>query len=66
MFEAVIKGLIWLAMLVGLVFVGIWVLGELGIVIPAIFIKILFVIVVLLVILYIYRVLKRAGVGWLP
>jgi hypothetical protein len=66
MVETVIKGLIGIAAAVLCVVLVIWFLGQLGIVLPAMVVKIFYLIAVLLVILWLYRLLKSAGVGWLP
>ena len=66
MFEAFIKGLIWVCFLVIAVYVGIWVLGVLGLSLPAHIIPIIWVIVVLVAILVFYRLFKGAGATWLP
>jgi hypothetical protein len=66
MVETVIRLLIGLCLLVLCVVLVIWVLGELGIVLPAIVMKIGWVILVLIVILIIYRTLKPVAGGWLP
>ena len=64
--EAIIRGLIGLCLLVGAVYVAIWVIAALGIALPAIIIKIVWIIVVLVAILMLYRALKSSGAGWLP
>jgi hypothetical protein len=55
--ENVIFLLIYICLLVGLVYLVIWVLGQLGIAVPAMFVKILWIIVVLIVILLCWRAL---------
>lgn len=57
MFESVIYLLIGLCLLAAVVFLVQWVLGQLGISIPQRVIQILWVIVILVAILYIYRAL---------
>lgn len=66
MFEAVIRFLIWLCLLVLAVFLFIWVLGQLGIVLPAIVYTIGKIILVLICILFGYRTFKPISGGWLP
>lgn len=66
MVETVIKLLISLCLVVLCVFLVVWVLGELGIILPAIVMKIGWVILVLIVILVIYRTLKPVSGGWIP
>jgi hypothetical protein len=55
MIEAVIMALIYLALVVLAIYVVLWVLGELGLVIPAQVLKILWVIVVLIALLIIVQ-----------
>lgn len=66
MFEAVVRGLIGLCLLVAAFFLVLWVLGQLGIVLPAIIVTIAKVILVLIAILVLYRMLKPHSGGWLP
>jgi hypothetical protein len=55
MIEAVVYGLIYLALLVLAVYIVLWVIGELGITLPPQVVKIIWVIVVLLAILIIVQ-----------
>lgn len=57
MFETVIMLLIQICLVVALCWIVIWVLGQLGIALPEQVIKILWVVVVLIVILLLYRAL---------
>ena len=66
MIEAVIKALVTIGVVVLVVVVAIWALGEFGLVIPANIVNILFVIGILLALLYLYRALKAGGATWLP
>ena len=56
MFENFIRFLIALVLIVACYFIAIWVLGELGIVIPAMVLLCLKIIAVLIVILFAWRV----------
>lgn len=66
MIEALIKFLIALCILVLAVFLCIWVFEAIGIMIPAIVIKIIWVIVALIAILLLVRFLRPFVGGWLP
>ena len=55
MFEALIKTLISIALLVLCVFLVIWFLAEIGLALPAMVVHIFYVIAVLIAILIIYR-----------
>lgn len=66
MVEAVIRFLIGLCLLVLCVFLVIWVFAQLGIVLPAMAVKILWVVVALLAILYLVRLLRPHAGNWLP
>lgn len=66
MVEAVIRLLIGLCLLVLCVFLIVWVLGAIGIVIPATVMKILWVIVALIAILLIVQALRPFAGGMLP
>lgn len=57
MVETVIMLLIQIALVVGLVYIVLWVLGQLGIAIPPMIEKVLWVIVVLIVLLLLWRAL---------
>jgi hypothetical protein len=61
MVEVVIKGLIALVILAICVFLIIWVLGAIGIVIPDMIVKLIYVIAVLVALLFIYRTAKAAN-----
>jgi len=58
MVENVIFLLIYIALLVGLVYLVLWVLGKLGLEIPPMLLNVLWVIVVLVVILLCWRALS--------
>ncbi len=58
MIEAVVRALIGICVIVLCVFLCTWVLAELGIAIPAMVIKIIWIIAVLLIILYLVRLLR--------
>ena len=65
--EMLIRGLIGLCLRVGAVYVALWVFAALGIVLPAMIVKIIWIVVVLVAVLYVYRALKAAGgASWLP
>jgi hypothetical protein len=66
MFEALIRALIMLCLIVAAFFIALWVFAQLGIVLPAIVITIAKVILVLICILYLYRMLKPVAGGWIP
>jgi hypothetical protein len=57
MFESIVMLLIYICLVVGACWLVIWVLGQLGVVLPDQVIKIFWVIVVLIVILLLYRML---------
>jgi hypothetical protein len=61
MVEVVIKGLIALVILAICVFLIIWVLGAIGIIIPDVIVKLIYVIAVLVALLFIYRTAKAAN-----
>jgi hypothetical protein len=58
MVENVIILLIYIAILVGLVYLAIWVMGKLGIPIPGMLLNIVWVVVVLIVLLLCWRALS--------
>jgi hypothetical protein len=60
MIEAVIYGLIYLALLVLAVYIILWVVGELGITLPPQVVKIIWVIVVLVALLIIVQAVLPA------
>ena len=67
MFEAVIKGLIGLLLAALAVYLIIWVLGIIGIVIPAHILPILYAIAVLVVIWWVYVTILKPNWGrWFP
>jgi len=65
MIEAVIRALIGICLAVLAVLLIIWVLGQLGLALPAFAIKILWVIVTLLVILWLVRLFRPFAGNWL-
>lgn len=66
MFEALVRFLIAVCVLAIAVFLVIWVFGVLGIMLPAHIIQIIWVIVVLVCILLLYRFLRPYVGGWFP
>lgn len=66
MVEAVIKTLIGLCLLVLCVFLIVWVLAEIGLGLPPMAMKILWVIVALIAVLIIVRAIRPVAGGWLP
>lgn len=66
MIEAVIRGLIGICLIVLAVSLTIWVLGQLGLTLPAFVVKILWVIAVLLIILWLVRLFRPYWGGWVP
>lgn len=66
MVEAVIRALIYILCLVLCVFLVTWVLASVGLVLPAMVIKVLWIIVALLAILVLFRLLRPHAGNWLP
>lgn len=66
MIEAVIRALIGLCILIACVFLVLWVLAQLGIALPAMVVKVIWIVVALIAILYIVRLLRPHAGGWLP
>ncbi len=67
MFESIIMLLIYVCLLAAVVYLVIWVLGQLGVALPAMVIKILWIIVALVVILLLFRMIGPAlSSGHLP
>lgn len=66
MFEAIIRALIGLCLVVVAFFIVLWVFAQLGIAIPAMVVTIAKVILVLICILILYRIIKPHSAGWLP
>ena len=65
--ESIIRGLIGLCLLVAAIYIALWVIAGLGIALPAMIVKIIWIVVVLVAILVFYRGLKGSGHGgWLP
>lgn len=60
---AVLWALVYIAVLALVIYVVIWVLGQLGVVLPPHIVKILWVIVALIALIIIVRVLLGAGPG---
>jgi hypothetical protein len=58
MFEAVVKGLITLCLVVLAAFLVIWVLGELGLALPAMVLNVFWIIVVLVAVLVLFRIVR--------
>jgi hypothetical protein len=57
MLESVLMMLIWLCIIAIAVYVVLWVLGEIGIVLPSVIVKLIYVIAVLVVLLIVARTL---------
>lgn len=67
MFESVIMLLIYIALVVGLAYLVLWVLGQLGIALPPRLVQVFWVIVVLIVVLLLWRMVGPAiSSGRLP
>ncbi len=67
MFESLVTLLIYICLVVGGAFLVIWVLGQIGVPLPAQVIKIFWVIVALIIILLLYRMIGPAlSSGHLP
>lgn len=67
MIEAIIMLLIYIALIVGVVYLVIWVLGQLGIALPPMVVKVFWIIVVLIIILLLWRMIGPAiSSGHLP
>lgn len=67
-FEAIVRALIYICLVVLAMFLVLWVLAEIGLALPAMVIKILWVIVVLLCILVLFRLFwpMASGFAWFP
>lgn len=66
MLEAVIRALIAICFVALAVFLVLWVLAELGLGLPPMVVKILWVVAVLLVLLYLVRLFRPHWGGWFP
>lgn len=67
MFESIIMLLIYICLVVGVAFLVIWVLGQIGVPLPAQVIKIFWVIVALIIVLLLWRMIGPAiSSGHLP
>lgn len=67
MFEQLILLLIYVALVVGAAYLVLWVLGQLGVPLPANVVKVFWVIVVLIVVLLLWRAIGPAiSMGRLP
>ena len=66
MVESVIRALISLCVLVLLAFLVLWGLGELGVIIPAMIVKVFWVIIALVGILILYKLFAPYVNGWFP
>ncbi len=66
MIEAVIRALIYVCCLALVFVLVVWVLGTIGVAIPAAAIKILYVIFGLICILVLWRLLRPHAGNWLP
>ena len=60
MFESIIMLLIYICLVVGVAWLVLWVLGQLGVAIPAPIVKIFWVVVVLIIILLLWRMVGPA------
>lgn len=66
MIESVIRFLIGLCLLVAAVYLVIWVIGALGLAIPGMVVKIIWIVVALIALLWLFRLLRPHAGGWLP
>lgn len=66
MIESVGRALIGLLLVIAAVFLVLWVLGQFGIVLPAVIVKIVWVVVALIAVLIIVRAVRPFAGGWLP
>lgn len=66
MVEAVIRALIYILCLVACVFLILWVFSSIGIGLPAMVVKIIWIIVALLALLVLFRLLRPHAGNWLP
>jgi hypothetical protein len=66
MLEAVIRFLITMCLIALCVFLVIWVLGAIGIVLPAMVIKIIWIIAALVAVLFLVRLLKPYWGNYFP
>lgn len=66
MLEAVIRGLIGLCIIVLAVVLVLWVLSSLGLTIPPMVVKILYIIAVLVAILWLVRIIRPHWGNWVP
>jgi hypothetical protein len=66
MLEAVIRFLITMCLIALCVFLVIWVLGAIGIVLPAMVIKIIWIIAALVAVLFLVRLLKPYWGSYFP
>lgn len=64
MIEAIITLLIYVCVLALVVYLVLWVLGQVGIAIPVQVVKIVWVIVALVALLLIVRMMMGSGVAW--
>lgn len=65
--ESIIVLLIYIALVVGVAYLVIWVLGQLGVALPPMVVKVFWVIVVLVIILLLWRMIGPAlTAGHLP
>jgi hypothetical protein len=66
MLEAVIRFLITMCLIALCVFLVIWVLGAIGIVLPAMVVKIIWIIAALVAVLFLVRILKPYWGNYFP
>lgn len=66
MLEAVIRALISICVVVLCVYLVLWVLAGLGLSLPAMVVKIFWIIAVLIIILILFRLLRPFAGTWLP
>jgi hypothetical protein len=66
MIEAIIRALIGLCLLVAGVFLILYVVAAIGLALPAMVVKIIWIIVALIALLWIFRLLRPYAGNWLP
>lgn len=66
MIEAVIRFLIGLCVLVAAVWLVLWVLGSIGVALPLVIVRIIWIIVALIALLMLFRLLRPYSGNWLP
>lgn len=66
MIESVIRFLIGICLLVAAVYLVLWVLTAIGLLIPAMVVKIIWIVVALIALLWLFRLLRPYAGNWLP